>query len=176
MANAQEKTLAALQHAIQMEIDGKEYYLKAGQKSSNEMGKKLLQSLSAEEDLHRKNFEEIYEDIRSKKAWPKVAFQPDDGKGLRTIFAQATEEPGFNKKAAETELDTIQGALDMEAKSYDFYQKQSKDAVYDMERDFYEALASQERQHQLVLLDYYEYLKDPAAWFVQKEHPSLDGG
>ncbi|GAH21770.1 unnamed protein product, partial [marine sediment metagenome] len=28
----------------------------------------------------------------------------------------------------------------------------------------------------LVLLDYYEYLKDPAGWFVRKEHPSLDGG
>ena len=33
-----------------------------------------------------------------------------------------------------------------------------------------------EKEHQLVLLDYYEYLKDPAGWFVKKEHPSLDGG
>jgi hypothetical protein len=36
-------------------------------------------------------------------------------------------------------------------------------------------VASEEKEHYLILLDYFEYLKDPAAWFVQKEHPSLDG-
>jgi hypothetical protein len=37
-------------------------------------------------------------------------------------------------------------------------------------------VAAEEREHHLILLDYYEYLKDPAGWFVKKEHPSLDGG
>jgi hypothetical protein len=27
-----------------------------------------------------------------------------------------------------------------------------------------------------VLVDYQEYLSDPATWFTNKEHPSLDGG
>jgi rubrerythrin len=53
MVTEQNKTLEALQIAIQMEIDGKEYYLKASQESSNELGKKLLQALAAEEDTHR---------------------------------------------------------------------------------------------------------------------------
>ncbi len=66
--------------------------------------------------------------------------------------------------------------MDMENKTYDFYKSQGKNATYDAERDFYEALAAQERGHHMVLLDYYEYLKDPAGWFVKKEHPSLDGG
>jgi len=30
--------------------------------------------------------------------------------------------------------------------------------------------------HELALIDYYDYLSDPAGWFVKKEHPSLDGG
>ena len=45
-----------------------------------------------------------------------------------------------------------------------------------LERVFYQALSAQEKEHHLILLDYYEYLKDPAAWFVEKEHHSLDGG
>ena len=65
--------------------------------------------------------------------------------------------------------------MDMENKSHDFYQGQGKEATYDAERDFYETLAAEEREHHIVLLDYYEYLKDPAGWFVMKEHPSLDG-
>ena len=70
MVTEQDKTLEALQIAAQMEIDGKEYYLKASQESSNELGKKLLQSLAAEEDIHRQKFEGIYNAIRNKKAWP----------------------------------------------------------------------------------------------------------
>jgi len=176
METEQDKTLKALQIAIQMEIDGKEYYLKASQESSNELGKKLLHSLAAEEDIHRQKFEQIYNAIRNKKAWPVTDFQPDGGKRLRTIFARATEEIGSDIKAPATELDAIQIAMDMENKTYDFYKSQGKNATYDAERDFYHTLAAEERGHHLVLLDYYEYLKDPAGWFVSKEHPSLDGG
>jgi len=176
MVTEQDKTLEALQIAIQMEIDGKEYYLKASQESTNELGKKLLQSLAIEEDTHRQKFEEIYDAIRNKKAWPVTNFQPDGGKRLRTIFARATEGMGSDIKALATELDTIQTAMDMENKTYDFYKSQGENAAYDAERDFYKTLAAEEREHHLILLDYYEYLKDPAGWFVKKEHPSLDGG
>jgi len=176
MVTEQDKTLEGLQTAIQMEIDGKEFYLKASQESSNEMGKELLKSLAAEEDTHRQKFEEIYEAIRSKKAWPETDFQSDGGRGLRTIFARAIEKIGASIKAPATELDAVQTAMDMESKTYDFYKTQSKNSAHDAARDFYEAVAAQEREHHLVLLDYYEYLKDPAAWFVSKEHPSLDGG
>jgi len=176
MVTEQNKTLEALQIAIQMEIDGKEYYLKASQKSSNELGKKLLESLAVEEDTHRQKFEEIYSVIRNKSAWPTTDFQPDGGKGLRTIFARATEEIGSNVKALATELDAIQTAMTMENKTHDFYKSQGGNAAYDTEKDFYETLAAEERKHHLILLDYYEYLKDPAGWFVKTEHPSLDGG
>ncbi len=176
MVTEQNKTLDALQIAIQMETDGKEYYLKASQESSNELGKKLLQSLATEEDTHRQKFEEIYSTIRSRKAWPVSDFQPDGGKGLRTIFARATEEMGSNIKSLVTELDAVQTAMSMENKTYDFYKSQGGNATYDAERDFYETLTAEEREHHLILLDYFEYLKDPAGWFISKEHPSLDGG
>jgi len=176
METEQNKTLEALQIAIQMEIDGNEYYLKASRESSNELGKKLLASLAAEEDTHRQKFEWIYDAIRNTREWPATDFQPDGGKRLRTIFARATEEVGSNIKALSTELNAVQTAIDLENKTYDFYKSQGENATYDTERDFYETLAAEEREHHLILLDYYEYLKDPAGWFVRIEHPSLDGG
>ena len=176
MKTEQDKTLEALQIAIQMETDGKEYYLKTSRESNNELGKKLLESLATEEDIHRQKFEEIYNTIRSRKAWPVSDFQPDGGKRLRTIFAKTTEEMGSNIKSLATELDAVQTAMSMENKTYDFYKSQGGSATYTAERDFYETLATEEREHHLILLDYFEYLKDPAGWFVSKEHPSLDGG
>lgn len=172
MEAEQNKTLRALQVAIQMEIDGKDFYLKASQKSSNELGKKLLESLAGEEDVHRQKFEEIYRVLKEKKSWPETDFTPDGGRRLRTLFAAASS----GVKAQASELDAVKTAMAMENKSYDYYKDQSQTATYDGEQDFYQALMAQEREHYLVLLDYYEYLKDPAAWFVQKEHPSLDGG
>jgi len=176
MVTEQNKTLEGLQIAIQMEIDGKDYYLKASQESGNELGKKLMESLAAEEDIHRRKFMEIYDAISSKKAWPVTDFQPDRGKRLGTVFARASEEMGVNVTAPATELDAVKTAMDMENKTRDFYKTQSENATYDAERDFYETLAAEESGHHLVLLDYYQYIKDPAGWFVAKEHPSLDGG
>jgi len=176
METERDKTLEALQIAIQMETEGKVYYLKASRASSNELGKQLLQRLAGEEDIHRQKFEEIYDTIRNKKAWPGTDFQPDGGQRLRTIFPEVVADVGLNVKAPDTELDAVATAMDLENKTHDFYKRQAENASYGAERNFYESLAAEERIHHLVLLDYYEYLKDPAGWFVKTEHPSLDGG
>ena len=176
MQTEQDKTLKGLKIAIQMEIDGKEYYHKVCQSSEDQLGRELFQSLAAEEDIHRQKFEEIYEAIRSKKTWPETELHPDRGRRLKTIFAEATVEMASSIQAPTSELAAIQTAMDMENKTHDFYKSQGKNATHDAERDYYQALAAEEREHHLILLDYYEYLKDPAGWFVKKEHPSLDGG
>ena len=175
MTTEQDKAREALQMAIQMEIDGKNYYLKVSQQSGNELGRKLMQTLATEEDYHRQKFIEIYNAIMGKKTWPTTDFKPDGGKRLRTIFAKASEEIDTNIKAFPTEFDAVQTAMTMENKTYDFYKTRGEATAYDAEQNFYQAVAAEEREHYLILLDYFEYLKDPAAWFVAKEHPSLDG-
>ncbi|MBI4187181.1 MAG: ferritin family protein [Chloroflexi bacterium] len=176
MVTEQDRILAALRVAIEMETEGRECYLQASQESGNELGRKLLQSLAYEEDLHQKKFEEIYRAISGKEAWPKVEFRPDAGKGLRDLFDRTCHAIGINIKPETTELDAVQTAIGKEGKSYDFYKRQSKNAVYEAEREFYEALAAEEREHELVLLDYYEYFTDPVGWFVKKERSAVDGG
>ncbi len=176
MATEHETTLEALQTSIQMEIDGREYYLKASQASGNKLGKTLLATLSGEEDSHRLRFETIFQEISVSKDWPASDLQPDGGKGLKSIFAGATEQLGSRVEALATELDTVQTAMEMENKTYDFYKRRGETATHQAEKEFYETLAAVEQEHHLILLDYYEYLKDPAAWFVKSEHPSLDGG
>jgi rubrerythrin len=176
VTSEQDRTLQALKVAIQMEIDGKTYYLKASRESGNELGKKLLNSLAGEEDIHRRKFEEIYNSIRARKGWPVTDFKPSWGQKLRTVFAEATERMAVDVKAPQSELDAVKTAMDMENETYDYYKSQGKAAALDAEREFYEILAAEEQEHHIVLLDYYEYLKDPAGWFVKAEHPSLDGG
>lgn len=176
MVTEKNKTLQAVQMAIKMENDGKDYYMKASQKSSNELGRKLLRELAAEEDVHRQKFEQIYDAIRQKKGWPLVALEPDSGRVLRTVFTRAVKKLGSNVEVLTTELDAVQKAMEMENKTYDFYKSRGRDAVHNAERDFYASLAAQERVHHQVLLDYHDYLTNPVGYFTQKEHHSLDGG
>jgi len=176
MKNEQAKTIEALQYAIQMEVDGKEYYRKVSQESTNKVGKELFEWLAAEEDKHRQRFEDIYKAIKNKEAWPEIDIQPEERSDPGTLFFEAMEAADPNIKAAPAELDAITKAIEMENKTEDFYKSQSEEATYDAEKKFYEALAAEERGHYLALVDYREYLIDPAGWFTRIEHHSLDGG
>ena len=176
MSNEFEKTYKVLQTAIKMEVDGKAFYQKAGLRSGNELGKKLLAKLAQEEDVHRKVFEGIYEIIRTTKGWPKKKIKIDQGKGVKTVFATALKEMDRNVKTVSTEIDDIQTAMAMENRTYDYYTSHGSEAALPAEKELYEALATQEFEHHRNLLEYFEFLKNPAAYFVQKEHLSVDGG
>lgn len=168
----QSRNLKALKTAIQMEVDGKRFYQKAGKTSGNELGRKLFQSLALEEDIHRRKFESIYKALQTQKIWPEIDFTPNQGKELKTLFAAAMPDV----KAAGDELEAIQIAMEMENKTHDYYNKQAQQSSLEIEKKYYTILAGEESAHHAVLLDYFEYLKDPAGWFTIKERHSLDGG
>ncbi len=170
------KTMEILQSAIQMEIDGKEFYQQAGEKSSNKLARELFHRLASEEDDHHRKFEEIYEALKKGQDWPAVEPPSEKGKQLETIFLKASKELGSEIKIAESELDVIETAMNMELKTYDLYRSQSEQSTSPLQRRFYQALAAEERGHHLALLDSYEYLTDPAGWFTVKEHWTLEGG
>jgi rubrerythrin len=174
MFQEQDKALDVLNIAIQMEQDGKEYYAEAARKSSDKLGRNLYTALSAEEDIHRQVFFKIYEFIRNKKGWPDKIFQSDGGRRLRTVFSKALEELKGERDTAKSEIETVLKARDMETRTYDFYRSQWQKATAPAEKEFYERLAAQEQEHNLVLADYQEYLSNPAGWFVKKEHPHFD--
>jgi len=176
MENERGKTLEAIQFAIQMEIDGKAYYQKASGETGNKVGRELFEWLSGEEDKHRQRFEDIYKAIRKQKAWPEVDVQPRKGDILKTLFSEVMRTAVPIVKAASTELDTIAKAMEMENKTEKFYSRRGAEAVYDAEKKLYTSLAAEERGHFLALVDYREYIIDPAGWFRKVEHHSLDGG
>jgi rubrerythrin len=172
MVSEQSQTVEAVKTAIQMEIDGRKFYQQAGRASQNELGQKLFRQLASEEDLHRRKFEEIFKAIQTSKAWPAVELTPHEGKELETLFARA----GKSVKASSSELEAVQTAMTMENRTRDFYRERAGKASFETEKRYYQTLEKEEAAHHAALLDYYEYMKDPAGWFTIKERHSLDGG
>jgi rubrerythrin len=176
MFTDQDVTLSALNTAIQMEIDGKKYYTQIAEASKNELGKKMLTQLAVEEDIHRKVFEGIYRRVSVKKGWPTTKIDPKGIIRLKTIFSEATRSAKKDMQVVSTEITAVATAMEMENKTYDFYKERSGKATYPGEKELYEEIAAQEKEHHRILLDYYEFLKDPAHWYVEKERQSVDGG
>jgi rubrerythrin len=174
-ADRQQKMLEALKIAIEMENSGKECYQNAIRASHSEAGKKLLQSLITAEDEHRRKLEQIYKAIETGKGWPVVKSQPDAQKKLNELFSLACEAPGIGKRADDTEIGVLNTAITKEKQSYDFYTQQSQNTADVNEKAFYAAVASEEKGHELILVNYAEYLADPVDWFTRVEHHSLDG-
>jgi len=166
----------ALKTALQMEIDGKEFYQKSGAQSSNLLVRKLFQHLAEQEDIHYGVIKEIYQRVTTKQAWPgkETPFARD--KSLRSVFSQAIEGLGKNSKATPSEIETVKIAMQMEDQSYSFYRSRSEEADSPVEKAFYQALTAEERNHYLTLVDSHDYLSDPAGWFTKTEHWGLDGG
>ena len=175
MGNEQARTVEILQLAVRMEADGKEYYQKASRKSSNRLAKELFHHLADQEDVHRKKFEEIYKALKRGRNWPDVELRSGREGKIKSLFAEATKALGSKFKIAESELEAIKTAMDMEIRSYNLYHTRSAESTLPVEKQFYKTLAGEERGHHLALLDSYEYLSDPAGWFTKKEHWSLDG-
>ncbi len=165
----------ALKFAIQMEVDGKQFYTRAGQESNNKLGKELFAWLATQEDRHRERFQEIFDSIATQKKWPEISVKPDKGIEPSTIFSQAAKASASHTGANKDEFDAVEKAMDMEIKSRDFYKQQSAKATWDTQRKFFDSVAVEEQGHYLYLVDYKEYIADPTGWFTRTEHHLLDG-
>jgi rubrerythrin len=176
MDTEQLRTIEGLKLAIQIEIDGKKYYEEAAEKSASAVGKQMFEWLAGEEDKHRNRFEQIYDAISTRKDWPRIIIEPGGENRARKIFLDAAKNSPAELTKSSTEQDIVVKALDMEDKTYNLYTEHSKSAKTDTERNFYDALAAEERGHFLALTDYREYLIDPTGYFTRTERHSMDGG
>lgn len=175
MTHHDQKGTEALQTALQMEVEGKEFYSKSAEKSSSILAKELFQNLAAQEDMHYLKIKEVYDAVKSKNEWPQMEAVFKHPKSLKSVFNEATEMMDVEADPSSTEIDAIKTAMSMEDKSYSFYRSRNEEATSPAEKQFYQALTAEERTHYLTLVASYEYLSNPQGWFTMKEHWSLDG-
>ena len=175
MKNEMGSLVETVKYAIQMEIDGKKFYAAAGKQSKNRLGQELYAWLAAQEDYHRARFESIYQYVSQKKEMPAEPIVLNRTSGTGTLFQEAIKATGKNFTAPKSELEAVEKAIEMEIKSRDYYKKQADGSSSDAVSKFLIAVSAEEQGHYLALIDYKEYMADPADWFTRTEHHLLDG-
>lgn len=166
------KALEILETALQLEVDGQEFYLKSAEESKHPLAKSLFAKLAEEEIGHQQAIKTIYEALKSGNDWPDEPIPHSHQ--AENIFSAALKDP-HQEKGASDDLEAVNTALRMEEKSFKLYNRRAEEAESGTEVMFFKALAFEEQKHIASLQDTEEYLTDPEGWFMKKQHITLDG-
>ncbi len=174
MTTTQEYLLNALKDAIQMEVEGRQFYLEAAKKVKSTGVREIMEYLAESEMYHIKKFNEIYQSLQKDPNWTEslAEFKPPHHEPYVCVMAMTKEDQG---SGGQDDLEALRTGLKMEQCAIDYYTKLAKETSYPLARRFFMSLAHEERGHYLNLLDMHNYLTDPADWFYVTQMSHVDG-
>ncbi len=169
-----EYMLQALKDAVQMELEGRQFYLEAAKKVQNAGVRQIFEYLAESEKYHIEKFNEIYRGLEKDPAWtaPLAAFNPPQHEPYVCVLAMTQADQGTGGK---DDLQALRSALKMEECGIDYYTKLARETNNPLARRFFMSVAHEERGHYLTLMDMHNYLTLPEDWFYVKQMSNVDG-
>jgi rubrerythrin len=176
---AKQEALKALESAIQMEVEGHQFYVKAASGVSWPEGAKTLLDLAKDEMEHIRILRAEHASLVAGQEWLSV-----EKVAPRLASGEAKPLPVFEKDAAviagmvddrADALDVLEVAIKSEYKSHTFYAGQLKIAVSPEARAIFGWLVKEEKGHQATLTDYAQYIGAQGEWLLEHERPILEG-
>jgi rubrerythrin len=171
------RDIRILESAIKMELDGRKFYLKAAKTAKNAIAKKLLVSLADQELTHIDRIKEISDGLKHEKDWGDFegAISRQAKKKLALVFRHLTKPEIKKLKADPSNIKAIEISMKKETKSYDYYDKQSKETGIRIAKVFYNSLKREEERHYELLEEALTMLSDSVSWFVKTEGRVMEG-
>lgn len=158
-----------LEMAMQIEREGRKFYLDAAERTEDDKGKAMWRSLARQEALHIEYLTNARRTLVEKGQWASfgiegVRFLSEHE--IRRIFPETAEgevEPDADEVAA------LETGIEMEIKSRDLYEDLAKETREPQGKDMYEKLAQWEETHRQILQAGYDYLKKTGFWLDVQE-------
>jgi rubrerythrin len=148
--------------AVQLERDGRKFYLDAAKKASSTLPKRMFESLAEDEAQHVEWIEKLSPGAKSAYEVSKATYQR-----LSRIFAEIPEETRRTARAARTDEEAINLAILMEVKSRDAYLKWGQESTDKAVKVLCDVLAGAEAYHKHVLENTRDYLNHSTDFFLQ---------
>lgn len=177
MSDKEKELLDALTTSIEMEEHGREFYIKAVKKSTNEFARRVFEALTDDETRHIVAIKDFCKIMAKKKETPQLCIVMPRHKNIkeRVIFGKRESELLKKVSHKTDELKAYEIAMEMENDGYNFYKKTLNSVADPNAKELYKFLLSEEEAHFELLSNTYEYLKNPAAWFAKEEKPIVEG-
>jgi rubrerythrin len=157
-----------VQKSIQLEKEGRDFYLESAKKVKNSVGKRTLERLANDELIHISRFKELYEAVANKS----VESLSVGDKNITTfdeIFNRLKEQlDDAIDELTEVGVDdaeSLEMALDLENHTHLFYKRASEEMKDEKVKTLYRYLADEEKAHYDLLSKALDYLSDPSLYF-----------
>ncbi len=159
-----------LDAAIQLEKDGRNYFLETAAKSNNDVVRKVLESLAEDELRHIAWIEQHYPEAKSAEEANREFYRR-----LSALFADVAEEEKEKVAASEDDLKALEHALSIEHAASKSYADWANDADDPEVVELCRVLAGIEHFHAQLIDNTIEYLRKPGDWFMQEERWFFEG-
>ena len=160
----------AMKRAYELEREGLEFYIQSAYHNSNALVKRTLFSLAKEEITHMMKIDEISASLDASGKWTgeEISLKGSDIEIEIKAFFEKADKDILNTN--KDNVDAIKKAMELERKSYEFYDDLGKKAGSDIEKRFYEELKKQEENHFDALQNVHYYLTKTGDWFEKDEN------
>jgi rubrerythrin len=157
--------VAILERAMQMERDGRGFYLWAAQNLQDADARQAFRNLADDEEQHFNLIRRQLDSLRGGGRWVDVAEIGSSVVDLtRSLFPRKRMDRETAMKNVATEADALLFGLEIESTSYDLYRKAAADTGEPLGRRMFEFLAGEEAMHFDVLMMRYEKGFGPTGW------------
>jgi len=154
-------------YAMQMEIDGRHFYLDLAKKTNNKGLKNILTMMADSEAKH-------YNVLLHMKRNDKTQFSTDTEilTKVKNVFIKMREEKEFDVDVSQIEL--YKEALKVEADSQKFYLERADEENDSHKKEIFLKLAEEEKNHCVLLENLIGFVSQPANWLENPEWYHLD--
>ena len=159
------------QYAMNLEEEGKKFYLEQAAKMTDPTLKKIYEELAADEQRHFAIFKAMLE---GKAADVKAAFKTDILKTTKRVFQELKDS---KQKLGDYPSDVREAwihARDIEDNAEGFYKEQAAKATSEKEKNTWLMIASEEHKHYVAMDNVVNFIDRPNQWLEDAEWSNLD--
>jgi rubrerythrin len=150
--------LAALQMAIQTEIDGHNFYQRCAESTRDANARKMFERLAQDEIMHLELLRNTLAMLQERGEWAEYRGIPLEVSGGAPIFSR--ERVRQNVTAYTSDLSALRVAYLIERDAVDFYTRAAAETENPSGRRMFADLAAMETTHLGLLEREYNFLKD----------------
>lgn len=172
MAQITPEVKEAIQVAIQLEKDGRQFFEKAAEETKNELGKKMFLKLASDEVRHLVTFEKMFKSLADPKTWKELLKEGPPRERMPYFSEKAESRSPAERGAGEVEA--LRQALEVERKAIDFFKEVAKQASDSEASRIFEIIAEEEVSHYDLIQAQIDSVTNAGFWFDVGEF-KMDG-
>lgn len=152
-----------LEMAMEIEREGRKFYLDAAERTKDERGKSMWKSLARDEALHLEYLMEEQRSLVEEGRWASFGME-----GLKLLLE--LEIPRLFPETVEAieadtdDLKALETAIEIESKARQLYEELAEKTARPRGKALYEDLARWEEEHRRILQAEYDYLTNTGSW------------